>query len=57
MNGILWWLLKQMGDYRPFFLKFFGPVTIDFFLYLIGGLNFTNNGVDIRGVRAVFVNT
>ena len=46
-----------MGDYRPFFLKFFGPVTINFFLYLIGGLNFTNNGVDIRGVRAVFVNT
>ena len=46
-----------MGDYRPFFLKFFGPITINFFLYLIGGLNFTDNGVDIRGVSPVLVNT
>ena len=42
--------IQQMGDYRPFFLEFFDSVTVYVFLNFISGLNFTDYGVDGRGV-------
>ena len=46
-----------MGDYGPFFIKFFDSVTIDVFLYFISGFNFSDYGVDIRSFCSIFVNT
>ena len=41
-----------MGDYRPFFLEFFDSVTVTVYVFFnfISGLNFTDYGVDGRGV-------